>query len=277
VVRRFVRPEAIRLVALGGSIPLGIATSVSDVDFLVVGTSAAALERIPPSRSEVLFRGHPGALILAECVTMVDDVEVDVQIVSADCVSELFARICRGQSAFIQEELVILSRLANGWPLVDDGVAGIGHWQLPWQSSLHIYCATRDYTFALKELEDAREAVHALPPLSLHLGRRTVEYGIRAYLASRGYAALGSKWMRLVLRANEAVTTRVGRAAAGTLEAGVSLLLSGSSDPVASDCSAYLDQVGAFLETLRGEIEKDPTMRVAFRVCPQIHHLPQRV
>ena len=63
-------------------------------------------------------------------------------------------------------------------------------------NALEIHAATWYLVGAVQELEDARTAVADSPMLALHLGRSCAERCFLAYFASRGFAYLGSKWLR---------------------------------------------------------------------------------
>lgn len=267
LLARFASPERVLLAVVGGSIPLGMGNPASDVDLLLIVDSTETLPEVAPSsRSHVVFRSHPDALVVVEATTIVNAVEVDAQIVLRARLHELLGRVSRGQAALTQEERTVLSRLASGWRLAGDGTKASSLWSSDWRMSLGVFCATRDYVFALKMFEDAVAEAATQPSLCLHLGRLATEFGYRAFFSSRGYTAPGNKWMLLLdprhdFRTRHLEGTRLGAAAALNFPA--------MSD--AAGAVRYLRDVADFLVDVRLTMERDAAMKIALRVCAQVY------
>lgn len=270
-VGRFAVSDRVAACVLVGSIPLGIGSSASDVDVLVLIDGADALRDQPrglDDDEDVVFSGRSddtSALVAAEVIAMIGGVEVDFEFIVGDRVREAARRVTRSRVALAGQEIRILSRLKTGWILqsrsaIDDVCAALRADQ-----SLEVHCAVTNFVFALQDLEDARAALPGDVALALHLGRSCVERGFASYFATKGYAYLGSKWLRL-LRAPDAALRPLASVGLG--------LLFPTLDDGAAQVEGYLADVAGFLAVTRDAIQTgtaDKVFRVAFTMCPQVY------
>jgi hypothetical protein len=263
-------PEAERAIFLAGSVPLGMATNTSDLDFIVIVDSKKALsnnEFSANSNKHLAFSNVNDLLVAAEFVTLINGIALDVHVVVTSTIKQIYNRFNRPRPTLSDNEIKTLSRLSTGWLL--------------WQSddylernaitfsdpALDVYCCTKSFASALVLLESALTARDlADVPLALHLGSASVEMTYLAYFSSEGYSCLGRKWLAQIGHATGAAE-RVSRQP--LLKQGIHLLFP-TAESTASDVTAYLQAVSEFLLSIRHLIEQKLYLRDAFSTCPQI-------
>lgn len=261
-------PKAIFLV---GSLPLGMGTSGSDIDLVVLIDDRTALLKgaasIANSDQQLEFSSDHDPLLAGMFVTLENGILVDLQVVITPMIGSVYGRLRRRGPELSEGEIRTLGRLSTGWLL--------------WQSegyleqsgvvlkdpALEVYCCTKDFVAALI---NRRKAVKALDlgdiPLALQLARSSVEWAYLAYFASEGMAYLGSKWLAQIGHAHGAAD-RVRQYP--LLEQGVPLLFP-PYEPSPARASGYLQLVSEFLASMRALIEQKVLFRIAFQACPQI-------
>lgn len=262
-------PEAERAIFLVGSLPLGMATDTSDIDFIVLVDNREALSNSFSANSNMhlSFSNANDLLVAGEFVTMINGVALDVHIVVTSTVKQIYARLQCPRPMLSENEIKTLSRLSTGWLL--------------WQSdryldrnaltlsdpALDVYCCTKNFALALTFLENALAARDlADVPLALHLGSSSVQMAYLAYFSSEGYSCLGRKWLAQIGHAVGAAE-RVSRQP--LLKQSLHLLFP-SIESTADDVAAYLHDVSQFLASIRRLIEIKPHLRNAFSSRPQI-------
>jgi hypothetical protein len=266
-VERFARLDRVAASLLVGSIPLGIGSSASDIDIVVLIDGASALRddaRIDEDEN-IVFTGRSDdettALVLAEVIAMLGGVEVHLEFILASRIAEWAKQVTEARVSLAAQQVRILGRIKTGWVLSaresSDDVCGA----LMRDNSLEVHCAVTSFVYALQDLEDARVALAGNVPLALHLGRSCVERCFASCFATKGFAHLGSKWLRFLKTADESLR-RVA-------DAGVPLLFPPLGDRAHAE--SYLNDVADFSAIARDAIQRDTAFRVAFRMCPQIY------
>ena len=266
-VERFASADRIAASLLVGSIPLGIGSSASDVDIVALIDDASALRdetRIEDDEN-IVFTGRSDdqttALVLAEVIAFLGGVEVHLEFILASRVGEWAKQATESRVSLAAQQVRILGRVKTGWVLSSressDGVCGA----LMRDNSLEVHCAVTSFVYALQDLEDARVALAGNVPLALHLGRSCVERCFAACFATKGFAHLGSKWLRFLKTADESLR--------GLADAGVPLLFPSLGDRASAE--SYLNDVAELTALARDVIQRDTAFRVAFRMCPQIY------
>jgi hypothetical protein len=261
--------EGREAVLLAGSIPLGIATELSDVDLVVVARGLArdlsngrASADVTSLYSADYSSGGSDA-VLANHVLKAGNAEIDVLVLLASGLDALIARVAGSRVALSAHHLELLGRLKYGWVL-SNGEERPALTGLRRDNALELHCGTRAFVTAVKALRHSGRALPGEPLLAAHLSRHAVEKGFEAYLSSRGYVALGLKWLRFVRR-----RTAVDPELAEVARLGLPLLF-----PDPDDAAAHLERARGFLAQVRERIERDLAFRLAFRMCPQIEIQP---
>lgn len=266
-----VKPEAEKAIFLVGSLPLGMATSASDIDFVVIVNSREDLlscgNAIANSDQSVAFSNESNLLLAKNVIAIINGLSVDVSVAIASGISDVRKRLRRQGPELSESEIMILSRLGTGWLL--------------WQSegyleqngivladpALDVYCATRSFVFALIFRRKALKALDLEDKyLALHLGRLSVEMAYLAYFASEGFSYLGPKWLAQIGTAFGA-PERLRRHP--LLKQGIHLLFP-SFDANVTEAVRYLERVSKLLSSMRSLIEQKRLFEIAFRACPQI-------
>jgi hypothetical protein len=273
-VGRVVSSGAPHAAYLVGSLPLGMATSGSDIDIIVLlddreaivgqGASVANTER------SLAFSNDTDPLRVGEFLSMVNGILVDITAAIALSISRVHTRL-RGRGPELSEsEIMILGRLRTGWLL----------WETPdylaqrrlklTDTALDVYCSTRSYVSALHLLQKSRKALDLGDiSLTLQLGRSAVEDAYLAYFASEGFCYLGPKWLAQIGHAQGAAKRLQDHPMLGEA---VHLLF--PTFPASVDSTRdYLRAVEQFLAALKKVIEQKTLFRIAFGTCPQIEAL----
>lgn len=267
-----VDPAVPKAVFLVGSLPLGMANSSSDIDFIVLVNDKNVLIRHEGQRAnnqqEVTFTNDSDSLLAGDFMTLMSATSVDITVVVAPAIKQIQNRLRRRGPELNENEIMVLSRLSSGWLLWQSEGFLQTHQLVLTDPALDIYCATRYFTLALLY---RRKALKALAfsdlPLALHLGRLGAEMAYLAYFASEGLSYLGPKWPAQIGRAHSA-SDRVSRHP--LLAQSIHLLFPAlQSDP--EPTATYLQAVTGLLTSMRTLIEQKTLFRIAFRACPQIY------
>ena len=272
LIERLADRESVSAVILAGSIPLGAATSVSDLDLIVLLESPNS-RPLPSVRTfpEVVFaaEGQAGSMFEArQVVAVLNGIEVDVHFLSAPAVVALARRIAGAGVLLTPNEICFMSRIKTGWVVAQNERFNDIVGRLRRDNSLEIHTATTYVTGSLQELEDAYAALADNQELALYLGSCSVEKCFTAFLASRGYAYTGGKWLRLIDRL-EPPRSFDSDSFRSLMANGVKLLFPTPGDRETAE--QYLAGVGCFLRSVRAVIELDPLFKIAFALCPQIN------
>jgi hypothetical protein len=275
VADSIVAPDAEKAVFVVGSIPLGMGTSASDVDFIVLVDSKSKLlsqkQGVSANTNQHLaFANESSSLVVGTYVTLTNGIAVEVQVAVTESIGKIYKRL-RGRGPELStSEINTLGRLSTGWLL--------------WQSesyvernavtlkdpALDVWCATRNFVSALiirRKAMGSRDLMDI--PLAFHLGRASVEMAYLAYFASEGLCYLGDKWLAQIGHARGAAE-RIRRHP--LLKQSVHLLfpVCGTSQ---LEATQYLQEVSEFLTAMRDLIEQKTLFRIAFHACPQIFHI----
>ena len=197
----FIEAHAPRAVFLVGSLPIGMATSRSDIDFIVVIDSRAVLvqrESSPYTNSNIslAFSNENDYLVATTFVTLINGVAVEVQFVIAGAVRQLYGRLRNCEPTLNETEIKTLGRLSTGWLLSQsDGYLTRNGICFP-DPLLNVHCSGMHLLAAQESWWRASQALEQSDlVLALHLGRHSVEMAYLAYFASEGYTYLGHKWL----------------------------------------------------------------------------------
>lgn len=247
----------VRSVSLVGSIPLGIATEQSDVDAIVIVADACSL----PARATqgVRYTSAGTSLIVMERMTVISDVEVNSVYVRQGDLDRLCSCLRASGALISGEERTVLGRLAKGWLI--RGTFSEPHAKALASRALDLHCAAKSLATAVNELRDARAAAVDNPPLCLYLIRASIEHALLAYFASRGYAALGTKWLRFSSHHASAAPDYQS-----IFDAYVHLLFPARESPV----QQLLEQAVRCLAEIRRLIETQPAFKLALLLCPHL-------
>ena len=267
----FIAATAPKAIFLVGSLPLGMGTSSSDVDLIVIVDSKADVLRSEThaanTEQRLEFSNENDPLTIGMFVTLMQGILVDLQVAVSPMIHNVQSRLRRRGPDLSESEVRTLGRLSSGWLLWQtEGYLERSGVVLQ-DPALSVYCCTKNYVFALN---DQRKAAKALDlgdiPLALQLGRLSVEMSYLAYFSSEGLPFLGAKWLAQIGYAHGAAE-RVHRHP--LLREGVPLLFP-AWNVTAAEAGQYLENVGEFLISMRRLIEQRMLFKIAFKACPQI-------
>jgi hypothetical protein len=272
VLNQVVSLAAPKALFLTGSIPLGMATSGSDIDFIalvdgkdaIVSDSKAAVTN---TAQRLSFSSESDPLRAGLFMTEMNGVMVELAILLTPAVRRIYERLRSRGPDLSDLEIMMLGRLRSGWLLTQSEDYLKRHGINLADPVLDVYCATRYFSYALMYRKKAIKA-HELTDVSqaLHLGRLSAEMAYLTYFASEGLPYLGAKWLAQLGHAHGAAE-RVQRNP--LLQKGIPLLFpSHQSDP-----AEHLQALSQFLTSMRGLIEQKTRFKIAFIACPQIHAL----
>jgi hypothetical protein len=114
--------SAEKAIFLVGSLPLGMASAGSDVDFIVVVDAAAQMlskesGRVVNNDQRFAFVNDSNLLVASAFVTLMNGIAVEVQVAIAPGINRIYKRLrCRGPE-LNESEIMILGRLSRGWLL----------------------------------------------------------------------------------------------------------------------------------------------------------------
>lgn len=267
-----ISPEIPRAVFLVGSIPLGMATSGSDLDLLVLVDDREVLlnleKPITNTDQQLDFRNDTDSLLAGMFLRMKAGILLDIQVAITSSIRHVQQRLRRRGPDLSESEMRTLGRLGTGWLL--------------WQSesylernkvvlndpALTVYSCTKNFVSSMVHW---RKAVQALDledfVLTLHMARSSVELAYLSYFASEGLAYLGAKW-----------PAQLGYARGGPerleryplLRQGANLLFP-TYELTTAAAAQYVHDVKEFLSSMQRLIEQKTLFRIAFHACPQIY------
>jgi hypothetical protein len=265
------RASAARALFLVGSLPLGMGTSGSDIDLIVLVDSQAALldgrERQANSDQRLEFSSESDLLLAGTFLMLKNGIAVEVQVALTGAVRNVYGRLRRRGPELSETEIRTLGRLSTGWLLWEtDSYLRQSAVDLR-DSSLAVYCSTRSFVSALLQRGKAARALerHDIP-LALHHGRLSTEEAYLAYFASEGLPHLGSKWPAQLGHAHGAAKRLAEHP---ILAQGIPLLFPRFSSS-AAEVGQYLRDASDFVMSMRALIERQVLFRIAYAACPQI-------
>ena len=272
VVDRIVVPAAPRAVFLTGSLPLGMGTIGSDVDFVVLIDSQDAIRPSDTGRRSntsrnLTFSGESDSLRPGLFITVMGGITVEVAAVLTPHLKRIFSRLRSKGPDLSENEIMTLGRLATGW-LLSQSDRYLERCGITLDDpAFNVYCSTRYFTYArIYGLKAPRALDLSDIPQALHLGRLSVEMAYLAYFASEGFPYLGAKWLAQLGHARGAAE-RVSQHP--LLEEGIALLFP-MYKPDPQDARPYLQAVADFLLSMQALIGRKTLFRIAFEACPQI-------
>jgi len=189
-------PKAIFLV---GSVPLGMATSSSDLDLVVLVDSRNALLNrdvsMANTHQQLEFSNDADPLLAGMFLSLKAGILLDVQVAITPMIHCIQRRLRRKGPELSENEIRTLGRLGTGWLLWQSDSYLEGNAVVLSDPALNVYCCTKNLVSALIH---RRKALKALDfedmVLALNLGRSSVELAYLAYFASEGLPYLGAKW-----------------------------------------------------------------------------------
>jgi hypothetical protein len=271
VVDEVVSSMAPKAVFAVGSLPLGMGTSGSDVDLIVLVDDKTALanggSQVANKAQRLQFSSDSDSLLAGIFLTMHAGILVDLHVAVTPAIRGVYSRLRRRGPELSETEIRTLGRISTGWLLwQSDGYLERNSIVLS-DPTLAVYCCTRHFVSALHQKSKAARALDCQDiPLALQHGRSSVEMAYLAYLASEGFAFLGSKWLAQIGHARGAAE-RVSRHP--LLKYGVSLLFP-SYTSSSEMTTKYLNAVSEFLTSMRTLIEQRTLFRIAFSACAQM-------
>jgi hypothetical protein len=272
VIEQVIIPTAHKAVYLTGSLPLGMATSTSDVDFAVLVDSKEALVgdgKVASANSSqrLAFHNESDALRAGLFNTVMNGITVEVTAVVTGALQRIQKRLRSRGPELSEGEIMMVGRLSTGWRLWQtDRYVERSEVVLP-DMAFDIYCCTRNFTFALLYRRKALGALKAADLLlACHMARLSVEMAYVAWFASEGLSYLGPRWLAQLGIARGAAA-RIQRNP--LLKEGFPLLFPPLPE-MPLQATNYLQEVAKFLKSMQALIEQKTVFRIAFRACPQI-------
>jgi hypothetical protein len=260
-------PLAIFLV---GSIPLGMATSGSDIDLIALVDNRAALRAIEHNSANndqrLEYASEGDTLLAGMFANLRAGILVDLQVAITPTIRRIHTSLRRRGPELSDSEVRTLGRLSTGWLLWQSDAYLERNCVALKDPALDVYCCTKSFVSALIHRRKAGKALDlGEVQLALHLGRSAVEMAYLAYFASDGIPYVGAKWLMLIGRTRDARerTTRHP-----LLRDGVQLLFP-ADDSIAA-AAQFLSDVQIFLKSMRCLIEQKVLYKIAFSACPQI-------
>jgi hypothetical protein len=274
VVDAVVSSEAPRAIFAVGSLPLGMGSSGSDIDLIVLVDSRDALRdaasAVANNPEQLTFASDSDPLLAGVFLNMFEGVLVDLHVAIAPAIHDIYARLRRRGPDLSETEVRTLGRLSTGWLLGQSEGYLDRHSALLSDPALAIYCTTKHYVGALHQRSKATRALNSEDiPLALQHGRSAIEMTYLAYLASEGLTYLGMKWLAQIGHARGAAERKARHP---VLSEGIPLLFP-SYPATHRETVDYLPRVSAFMTAIRAVIEQKTLYRIAFGACAQIHPL----
>lgn len=267
----FVSPRAPKAIFVVGSLPLGMATSGSDVDVIVLVDDRSELRDVEGSivntDQQMEFSNESDALLAGMFLTLKAGILIDLQVAITPAIHRVQKRLRRRGPELTDSEIRTLGRLGTGW-LLWESEGYLKHHALSLNDPiLCIYCCTKHFVSALVHWRKALKAVDLEDAvLALNLGRSSVELGYLAYFASEGLPYLGAKWPAQIGHARGSAE----RMSRHRLLGEATRLLFPNYEPTRTYTLDYLRDVSDFLASMQALIEEKLLFRIAFKACPQI-------
>lgn len=191
-----------RGIVLGGSIPEGTGTNISDVDILILINTTDALGDMTTSIGDIPIKWlHPNVNFTSNwAVFFINGIEINFEFKVNPEINNNINLTKKNRSEIFNENvdhLRFLARMANGWDLYNKDFISL--WRDYYEiSHLRNRRILSEFTLATKELEDMQEAIGKATGLVSILGSYVVTKLMRSLLAYDGYYAPSVKWLRRV-------------------------------------------------------------------------------
>lgn len=265
------QPQAVFAV---GSLALGMGSSGSDVDLIVLVDGKSALvegqHHIANSAQELEFSSASDLLLAGIFLSVHAGILVDLHVAITPAIHRIYSRLRRRGPELNETEIRTLGRLSSGWLLYQSDGYVERNSSIVKDPALAVYCCTKEFVSALHQIAKAVRALDCDDiPLSLQHGRSSIEAAYLAYFASEGLPYLGSKWLAQIGHARSG-EERLNRHP--LLKQGIPLLFP-QYPSSAPQTRQYLQSVSEFLASMRALIEQKTLFRIALNACPQVHSL----
>jgi hypothetical protein len=266
-----VTESAAKAIFLVGSLPLGMATSGSDIDLIVLIDERTDLVNpdgaIANNDRELTFINEADPLLAGMFLTERAGIYLDIQVAITPTIHQIQSRLRRRGPELSDSEVRTLGRLGTGWLLWQSEGYLQRHALTLNDPALAVYCCTKNFVSALIHRRKALKGLELDDlVLALQMGRSSVEHAYIAYFASEGLPYLGPKWPAQIGGARGAAE----RLRRHPLLAEAIPLLFPTYDPSRAAAAQYLREVGDFLAAMQALIEQKMLFRIAFNACPQI-------
>jgi hypothetical protein len=273
-VDEVVDPSAPKAVFATGSLALGMGSSGSDLDLIVLVDQHSALVKGPGhvanSARQLEFSSASDLLLAGIFMFTEAGIVVEVQVVITPTIHRIYRHLRQRGPDLNEVEIRTLGRLNSGWLLWETPGYVERNAAILQDCALNVYCCTKSFVDALHEIAKARRGLASGDiPVALNQGREAVEAAYLAYFATEGLTYLGSKWPAQVGYARGA-QERVCRYP--LLGESISLLFP-QYVHTAAEANHYLEAVREFLISMRNLIEQKKLYRIALYACPQVHEL----
>lgn len=202
LIDQVVDPKFTKGIVLGGSIPEGTGTNVSDVDILILLNTTDALGELTMSIGDIPLKWlHPNINFTSNWVVFfINGIEVNFEFKIHPEINSKTNLAEKNRSEVLNENidhLRFLARMANGWDLYNKDFISL--WKSYYEiDQLKNRRILSEFTLATKELEDMQEAIGKATGLVSILGSYVVTKLMRSLLAYDGYYAPSVKWLRRV-------------------------------------------------------------------------------
>jgi hypothetical protein len=267
----FVSAGAPKAIFVVGSLPLGMGTSGSDVDVIVLVDDRSALREVQGSivnsNQQMEFSNASDALLAGMFLMLKSGILIDLQVAMIPGIHLVQKRLRRRGPELTESEVRTLGRLGTGWLLWESTGYLQRHALSLNDPTLGIYCCTKHLVSALVHWRKALKAVDLEDVvLALNLGRSSVELGYLAYFASEGMPYLGAKWPAQIGHARGAAERLVRH----PLLVEATRLLFPTYELTRKYALDYLRNVSDFIGSMQVLIEEKLLYRIAFKACPQL-------
>ena len=217
IVNVFIKEDAVYCSMVVGSISEGLATSVSDLDILVfIDDESLFLDGVN------FVSGVPVVNVVGgtkgwfrQVLIVKSGVEINIDFVVPKGFSSLIGALSpenSSQSLFqaydlSPRDILYLDRLRSGWVLT--GSKNAEKWRKSFcVDQLCSVMVKQYFILSVENFEDVIAAKDSAKGLVAHLGRISVEHGMRSLLATTGFVSQTDKWLRKIdfhLSRNEAL------------------------------------------------------------------------
>jgi hypothetical protein len=256
-----------------GSIPEGMGTATSDVDFLVLIDHAAGLAQ----RRSGISMNHG---ISREVLLYHNGLEINIDLVSRDMLLPVMESLMTVASIMYEPDRVsmlpildsvtvrLLHRLRTGWPLT--GGTMITQWRDEYMVEiLPMYLAAKYYVYSLEWLERACSQTAGPPGAVAYLSRLAVESALLSLLATEGYTSPTTKALLSWCARAEATTGGIARLVEQCRGLMFPDVLTSHSER-----HAYIEAVTSAIRAVRDHINRDVAVaRSTDHLCKQIKYV----
>jgi len=267
LLSKFVIVENVYSVHLVSSIPLGIGTNMSDIDFYIIGKEDCLKLDNKRRDNSVKYSRSNTDTVIAECISVVNGVKFDFEILNLDRINELSFRLENSNPVYTLQELTVLSRLKTGWKLhiATDKCENLDYLTSLNSNKLNIYSSTFHYMVALSRFKDSINAIDNDKTSSLMMAKSCIENSYISYISSIGVPYPGQKWIRYMNPVTSPMKHCISKFFFDSLH-----LLFPSLNETDEAVNNYLKDVREFMLKTRALMEEDLEYKIAFSLNKQI-------